>query len=68
MKYVYLIYDECHGLLHIRGNRESADYDVKYIATHWYDLDTEHEPLDYDSEDSYGWEGIAYWKRMEVKE
>lgn len=51
MKYVYLVYDECHGLLHICGNRESADYDVKYIATHWYDLDIEHEPLDYDSED-----------------
>lgn len=68
MKYVYLVYDESHGLLHIRGNRESANYDVKYIATHWYDLDIEHEPLDYDSEDHWGWDGIAYWQRMEVKE
>lgn len=68
MKYVYLVYDECHGLLHICGNRESADYDVKYIATHWYDLDIEQEPLDYNSEDHYGWEGAVYWQRMEVKE
>lgn len=68
MKYVYLVYDENHGLMSICATPEIATNEVKYMAEQWYKLDTTNEPLDYESEDCWGWDGVAYWDREEVRE
>lgn len=68
MMYVYLVYDEIHDLMAIRATSEDAANDVKYMAEQWYKLDTENVPLDYNSEDCWGWEGVAHWVRKEVRQ
>ena len=67
MKYVYRVYEESHGLMSVCATPEIATNEVKYMAEQWYKLDTENEPLDYNSEDCWGWDGVAYWERMEVR-
>lgn len=67
MKYVYLVYDENHGLMSVCATPEVATNEVKCIAEQWYQLDIENESLDYDSEECWGWEGVAYWNREEVR-
>ena len=66
-RYVYLVYDECHGLISVYGNQEYATQAVKSIACNQYYLDP-NEKLEYDSEDCWGWEGVAWWHRQEIIE
>ena len=67
MKYVYLVYDINDILISVCLTAEVATTEVKYMAEQWYKLDTENVPLDYNSEECWGWEGVAYWDRMEVR-
>ena len=67
MKYVYLVYDVNDILISVCLTPEVATNEVKYVAEQWYNLDTENVPLDHDSEECWGWEGVAYWDRREVR-
>lgn len=64
MKYVYLVYEECHGLVMICGSEVGAICKVNSIALD-YGIDPETTPLDYNSHHRYGWEG-AVWHQREV--
>ena len=61
MRYVYLVYDDLHGLQCICADKDKATEKVNIyeIPKHW-------EP-EYDDEDSYGYEGAAVWHRVEVE-
>ena len=61
---VYLVYDECHGMLGIYANKEKATEAVKKGARECVDIDS--IPPEYDSEDCWGWEDATWWKREEV--
>jgi hypothetical protein len=65
MKYVYLVYEECHGLVMVCGSEMGAICKVNSLATN-YGIDPETTPLDYDSHHHYGWEGAAYFSREVV--
>lgn len=64
MKYVYLVYEDCHGLIAICGTPERATQMVKDEA--FSGGLPEDTSLDYDDEDSWGWEGATWWKREGV--
>ena len=64
MKYVYLIYDDWHGLLRICATPEGAKEQVKKEA--FSSGLPEDTPLDYESEERWGWEGVAWYWREEV--
>jgi hypothetical protein len=64
MKYVYLVYEDWHGLIGIYATPEKATEMVKKDA--FESGLPEDTPLDYDDEDSWGWEGATWWKREEV--
>ena len=64
MKYVYLVYDDWHGLQCICATPEKAIELVKAEALN-SEL-PEDTPLDYDNETQWGWEGATWWKRKEV--
>lgn len=65
MKYVYLVYEECHGLIGVCGTPEAATAMVNENAIGW-DIDPATEPSDYgDGTDGYGWDTIN-WRREEV--
>ena len=66
MKYVYLIYDDWHGLLCVCATPEKATEKVKDEA--FSGGLPEDTPLDYDDEYRWGWEGVAWWVRVEVIE
>ena len=66
MKYVYLVYDDWHGLRYICGNPESATKIVKKEA--FSGGLPEDTPLDYEGEVRWGWDGVAWWVREEVIE
>lgn len=66
MRYVYLIYDDWHGLLCVCATPESATKMVKAEAlSSGLPEDT---PLDYEDEERWGWEGATWWVREEVIE
>jgi hypothetical protein len=65
MKYVYLVYEECHGLIGVCGTPEAATAMVNENAVGW-DIDPATEPSVYgDGTDGYGWDTIN-WRREEV--
>lgn len=64
MKYVYLIYDDWHGLLCICATPEKAKELVKNEA--FSGGLPEDTPLDYDCETRWGWDGVAWYWREEV--
>lgn len=64
-RYVYLVYEDIHGFQGAYGNVEKATQRVKNIAFNMYDLDPK-TPLDYDDEECWGWDGTAWWNRIEV--
>ena len=66
MKYVYLVYDDWHGLLCICATPKKATELVKKDALN--SGLSEDTPLDYDDEDRWGWEGATWWTREEVIE
>lgn len=73
MKYVYLVYEECHGLVGVYGHEAIAIARIHELAKDadvWdgekysmFDTDT---PYDYLSDDRVGWEGVAWYCREEV--
>lgn len=65
MRFVYLVYDECHGLVGVYESEASADRKVIALAED-YDLDTSEAPLDFNSPWRWGWEGCAWWVKEEV--
>lgn len=64
MNYVYLIYDDWHGLLCICATPEKATEQVKKEA--FGGGLPEDTPLDYEGAERWGWEGVAWWVREEV--
>lgn len=66
MKYVYLVYEDWHGLQCICATPEKATELVKKDA--FSSGLPEDTPLDYNDEDCWGWEGATWWKREEVIE
>ena len=66
MKYVYLVYTEWHGLEGLYASREKAAEKVKANAK-FCEL-PKNTPLDYESEERWGWEGASWWVREEVIE
>ena len=65
MKHVYLIYEECHGLVMVCGSEMGAICKVNSLAPN-YGIDPETTPLDYNSHSRYGWEGAVYFSREVV--
>ena len=65
MMYVYLVYEECHGLVMVCGSEMGAICKVNSIALN-YGIDLEKTPLDYNSHHRYGWEGAAWFQREVV--
>lgn len=63
MKYVYLVYEECHGLTHICGTPELATEIVNREAREC-GINPDIEPSIYGG-DSYGWDEIR-WRKEEV--
>jgi hypothetical protein len=65
MKYVYLVYEECHGLIGVYETPEDATKCVKQEVFEWCP-ELLNKPLDYNSQWCWGWEGATHWKRVEV--
>ena len=65
MMYVYLVYEECHGLVMVCGSEMGAICKVNSIAPN-YGIDPDTTPLDYNSHHRYGWEGAVYFSREVV--
>ena len=65
MKYVYLVYEECHGLVMVCGSEMGAINKVNSLALN-YSIDPEITPLDCNSHRCYGWEGAAWYHREVV--
>jgi hypothetical protein len=66
MKYVYLIWDEIHGLQCVYASKEKATEKIDNIAHNLYNIPEDEEP-EYDSASDYGYEGAAWWQRVEVE-
>jgi len=66
MKYVYLVYDDLHGLQCVCADKNKATEKVNNIAFNIYEIPNHWEP-EYDDEDCYGYEGAAMWHRVEVE-
>ena len=67
MSYVYLVWEDIHGLQGIYADKDKATAEVKHIGYGIYDL-PEDEPFDYNDEDQLGWDGAVYWERVKVIE
>ena len=65
MKYVYLVYEDCHGLIGIFGKQKDATKCVKQNVLEGYP-ELLNQPLDYNSQYYWGWEGASYWRREEI--
>ena len=65
MTYVYLVYEECHGLVMVCGSEMGAINKVNSLALN-YGIDPETTPPDCNSHRCYGWEGAAYFSREVV--
>lgn len=65
MNYVYLVWEDIHGLQGIYANADKATAEVKRIGYGMYDL-PEDEPFDYVDEKVCGWSDVAYWERVAV--
>jgi hypothetical protein len=61
--YIYLVYDECHGIINYCGTPEAA---TKIVLDNigGYDIDPNLIRPDV-SEDYYGWD-VLHWRREEV--
>ena len=66
MKYVYLVYDDIHGLQCVCADKDKATEKVNNIAFNIYEV-PKTDTLDYDDEEVYGYEGAAWWQRVEVE-
>ena len=65
-RHVYLVYEDWHGFQCVCGSTKTATETVKKMATEGgLPIDT---PIDYEGEERWGWEGVAWWVREEVIE
>lgn len=64
-QYIYLVYEDIHGYQGAYNNKENATQRVKDIAFGEYELEPE-TPLDYNDEESWGWDGTVWWIREEL--
>ena len=67
MRYVYLVYSECHGLVCVCGSEASADRKVMAIAVGEMDVDVECTPLSFNSPTCWGWDE-CYWRKEPIYE
>lgn len=67
MKYVYLVYEECHGLIGVYENSENATKRVKQDILESCPELLNQSP-DYNSQWCWGWEGATYWEKHEVSQ
>ena len=65
MKHVYLVYEECHGLVMVCGSEASADRKVLSLALE-IGIDVENTKLDYDSPSAWGWSECHWIKEVVV--
>ena len=66
MKYVYLIYEDWHGLIGVCATPEKA---TELVKNDTFDSGLPKDtPLDWNDEARWGWEGAAWWVRREVIE
>jgi hypothetical protein len=65
MKYVYLVYEECHGLIGVCGTPEAATKMVNDNAIEYGMNPTDQLSVYGDGIDGYGWDE-TYWRREEV--
>jgi hypothetical protein len=63
MDFVYLVFDEIHGLQCICGTRERADQELDYLAKQY---EVQNEPLDYIGLSRKGWDGACWWDKVQV--
>ena len=66
MMYVYLVYEECHGMVGVFSDEATANAVVKDLAT-GYDYEVKNPYFDYQflDEETGGFPEV-YWKRWEV--
>ena len=65
MKYVYLVYEECHGLIGIYETQEKAtERVIQDILESCPEL--LNEQPDFNGPAVWGWEGAAHWEIEEV--
>lgn len=62
MNYVYVVSDDCHGVVGYYSTKEKATEAVNTIASEWYQLPL-NTPLDYKGDEAYGWRKAASWTR-----
>lgn len=64
MEYVYLVYEECHGLIGVYKNPESA---TERVIQEILEICPEllNEQPDFNGPAVWGWEGACFW---EIKE
>ena len=65
MNYIYVVSDDWHGVVGYYYSKTNATKEVNIIASEQYKLPLD-TPLDYNSEDLYGWDGVASWRRESV--
>lgn len=63
MDYVYIVYDQWHGMRNIYRDKVNATNAVKANFLYSYNCDPDNTPLDYNNEDAWGWEGATWWKK-----
>ena len=69
MKYVYVVYDDAHGMQGIYANPEKALVKIWDDMCDCFGMDRCNPyPYDYNSDDRRGWEGCMWYVREEVIE
>ena len=63
--YVYLVYEDCHGLIGVYGSPEGATERVIAEAKDGFCCECLPAP-DFDDDYYYGWD-VVYWRRVEVQ-
>ena len=66
-RYVYLVYDDAHGMIGIYANPEKALAKIWDDMCDYFGMDRCNPyPYDYNSESRRGWEGCMWYVREEV--
>ena len=65
MKYVYLVYEECHGLVGTYDTQEKATKRVIQDILESCPEILDEEP-DFNGPVAWGWDGACFWTREEV--
>lgn len=68
-RYVYVVYDDTHGMQGIYANPEKALAKIWDDMCDYFDMDRCNPyPYNYNSDDRRGWEGAVWYEREEVIE